>query len=185
MWSCRSIPAVNHDDEMTRYYGVRRRRQRDDQQARPSIGVSDQVIPPVADQERPLGDDVRIVDGATFAVHGDRLMSRRMPRPRRHVHGGAAAVASGHLALDRGGCHPPGQGSTLIFWQVATIWVATVAAAAVERVSSPRPSPTIRESGRRPPGDNVGDSRRPLEESPDHLGKTWGNQLIAHTLSSR
>ena len=107
-------------------------------------------------------------------------MSRRMPRPRTHAHGGAAAVASGHLALDPGGCHPPDQGSTLIFWQAATIWVATVAAAAVERVSSPRPSPTIRESGRRPPGDNVGDSRRPLEESPDHLGKTWGNQLIAH-----
>jgi hypothetical protein len=92
-------------------------------------------------------------------------------------------VASGHLALDPGGCHPPDQGSTLIFWQAATIWVATVAAAAVERVSSPRPSPTIRESGRRPPGDNVGDSRRPLEESPDHLGKTWGNQLIAHSAS--
>ena len=91
-------------------------------------------------------------------------------------------MASGHLALDPGGCHPPDQESTLIFWQAATIWVATVAvaAAAVERVSSPRPSPTIRESGRRPPGDNVGDSRRPLEESPDHLGKTWGNQLIAH-----
>src|SRR4051794_36958505 len=84
--------------------------------------VSDQVIPPVADQERPLGEDVRIVDGATFAAHGDRLMSRRMPRRRRHVHGGAAAVASGHLALDPGGCHPPDQGSTLIFWQAATIW---------------------------------------------------------------
>lgn len=39
---------------------------------------------------------------------------------------------------------------TLIFWQAATIWVATVAAAAVERVRSPRPSPTIRESGRPP-----------------------------------
>lgn len=77
-------------------------------------------------------------------------------------------MASGHLALDPGGCHPPDQGSTLIFWQAAMIWVATVAtvaAAAVEPVSSPRPSPTRREeSGRRPPGDNVGDSRRPLEE---------------------
>ena len=33
-----------------------------------------------------------------------------------------------------------------------------------------------RESGRRPPGDRVGDIGRPPEESPDHLGKTCGNQ---------
>src|SRR5690349_16812496 len=30
------------------------------------LRVSDQVIPQAADQERPLGDDVRVADGTTF-----------------------------------------------------------------------------------------------------------------------
>src|SRR5436305_14049491 len=34
-----------------------------------AANVSDQVIPQAADQERPLGDDVRVADGTTFAVH--------------------------------------------------------------------------------------------------------------------
>src|SRR4249920_2414665 len=36
--------------------------------ARP-LRVGDQIIPQAADQERPLGDDVRAADGTTFAVN--------------------------------------------------------------------------------------------------------------------
>jgi CorA-like Mg2+ transporter protein len=43
--------------------------------------VGDQVIPQAADQERPLGDDVRRADGTTFAVHYRLLDVRWMLRP--------------------------------------------------------------------------------------------------------
>jgi hypothetical protein len=55
--------------------------------------------------------------------------SRRVVRLRswRPVHGGAAAAASGHLALDFCGWYPPHQGSTLISWTSAAVRVDSVA----------------------------------------------------------
>lgn len=55
----------------------------------PNVLVGDQVIPQAADQERPLGDDVRRADGTTFTVH--YWSARR---------------SLDAAALDFDGCHP-------------------------------------------------------------------------------
>ena len=56
-----------------------------------------------------------------------QLETRAHLRSWRPVPGGAAAAASGHLALDFGGWHPPHQGSTLISRTSAAVRVDTVA----------------------------------------------------------
>jgi len=48
-------------------------------------------------------------------------------------------------------------------------------------MSSPATDDNDAEASRRPLGARDGDSRRPPGETPDHLGKSWGNQVIAHT----
>jgi hypothetical protein len=57
-----------HHRELTSVFGpvtVTRKAYR----AVPGAAVGDQIIPQAADQERPLGDDVRAADGTTFAVN--------------------------------------------------------------------------------------------------------------------
>jgi hypothetical protein len=101
------------------------------------------------------------------------------------VHGGAAAVASGHLALDPRGCHPCLTRDRRSTSRTGGNDLSRHGRRGGDRTSElAPPSPTTRESGRRPLGDRTGDGRRPPGESPDHLGKTWGNQLIADTQRS-
>ena len=60
--------------------------------------VGDQIIPQAADQERPLGDDVRAADGRRSRSTTGLLDVRWMLRSTRQLQAGAAAASSGHLA---------------------------------------------------------------------------------------
>jgi len=82
-------------------------------------------------------------------------------RPGMPVHGGAAAAASGHLALDLRVQHRSDQDSKLISRMSAAIRVDAVAAGEGRMGESTRPSLEMLESGRRPLVARGCDGRRP------------------------
>jgi len=67
----------------------------------------------------------------------------------------------------------------------ATIRVSAATIAEAGGASSSLASTALPASGRRPLGVRIGDGRRPPEESLDHLGKSWGNHVIAHSVTVR
>jgi hypothetical protein len=94
-------------------------------------------------------------------------------------------VTSGHLALDRRGWHSFDQGLDAHLPNFGSDQSRHLTTAETGPMSSPATDDNDAEASRRPLGPRDGDSRRPPGESPDHLGKSWGNQVIAHTLALR
>jgi hypothetical protein len=78
------------------------------------LAVSDQHILPSAAQERPPSERYETSTGRRSRLANVGLGSLARLHYGRPGHQGAAAVASGHLALDSCGWHPFYQGTTLI-----------------------------------------------------------------------